>query len=72
MLSFASCTFGWSNGLIPSAHPTTAVANSAWKKIRPRSEAPPMIRPVVVGWPARPSASIAASSSASGSSSLRR
>src|SRR5215211_5197413 len=53
VLSFASCTFGWSNGLIPSAQPATAVANSVTKKIRPRSAAPPITRPVVVGWPAR-------------------
>ena len=37
MLSLASCTLGWSNGLIPSTQPATAVANSAKKKIRPRS-----------------------------------
>ena len=40
MLSLASCTLGWSNGLIPSAQPATAVANSEKKKIRPRSFAP--------------------------------
>ena len=45
VLSFASCTFGWSNGLIPSAQPATAVANSAKKKIRPRSPAPPLNDP---------------------------
>src|SRR5437868_12660892 len=37
VLSLASCTFGWSNGLIPRTQPDTAVANSAKKKIRPRS-----------------------------------
>ena len=40
MLSLASCTFGWSNGLMPSTQPATAVANSAKKKTRPRSDAP--------------------------------
>ena len=35
VLSFASCTLGWSNGLISSAQPATATANSARKKIRP-------------------------------------
>ena len=72
VLSFASCTFGWSNGLIPSAQPATAVANSAKKKMRPRSPAPPLNDSVAVGCPARPSASIFASMSSSGSSSLRR
>jgi hypothetical protein len=72
VLSFASCTFGWSNGLMPSAQPATAVANSEKKKIRPRSAAPPLTDSVAVGWPARPSASMALSISSSGSSSLRR
>ena len=40
VVSLASCTLGWSNGLIPSTQPATAVANSAKKKIRPRSLGP--------------------------------
>ncbi len=71
MLSFASCTFGWSNGLMPSTHPATAVANSAKKKIRPRSAAPSTDM-VTVGWPASASALTLASSSSSGVSALRR
>ena len=35
VLSLASCTLGWSNGLMPSTQPATAVANSAKKKIAP-------------------------------------
>ena len=53
MLSFASWTFGWSNGLISSAQPATATANSVRKKIRPRS-AGPWAGSVIVGCPARP------------------
>ena len=37
MLSLASWTLGWSKGLTPSTQPATATANSAKKKIRPRS-----------------------------------
>ena len=38
--SLASWTLGWSNGLIPSTQPAVAIANSAKKKIRPRSCGP--------------------------------
>ena len=55
MLSFASWTLGWSNGLIPSAQPATAVANSEKKKIRPRSLTPAAVT-VIVGCPAAASA----------------
>ena len=60
VLSLASWTFGWSNGLISSAQPATATANSARKKIRPRSAAP-WTGSSSVGWPA--SESFATSSS---------
>jgi hypothetical protein len=49
VVSLATWTSGWSNGLMPSAQPATAVANSAKKKIRPRSSGPPPDR-VIVGW----------------------
>ncbi len=54
---------------MPSTQPETAVANSAKKKIRPRSSAP-LVDSVNTAWPALRSASVLASSSASGSSSL--
>ena len=71
VLSFASWTLGWSNGLIPSAQPATAVANSEKKKIRPRSVAPFAVS-VIVGWPALASASRAEARRGSGSSASRR
>ena len=37
VLSFAACTFGWSNGLMPRIEPATAVANSQRKNSWPSS-----------------------------------
>src|SRR5438034_2114809 len=37
VLSFASCTSGWPNGLMPRIEPATAVANSQRKNSAPRS-----------------------------------
>ena len=51
VLSFASCTLGWSNGLLPRTQPPTAVANSAKNMIRPRSSGPSKST-VSVGCPA--------------------
>jgi hypothetical protein len=70
-MSLATWTSGWSNGLIASAQPATAVANSAKKKIRPRSSGPPADS-VTVGWPAAASALTCSSSSSLGSSLSRR
>ena len=67
MLSLASCTFGWSKGLIPSTQPDTAVANSAKKKIRPRSAGPSAVS-VNVGWPAFASSAMSPAKPASGDS----
>ncbi len=69
MLSLASCTFGWSNGLISSAQPATAIANSETKNSRPRSAGPSLVS-VTVGWPA--SATDATNSSSSSRSARRR
>ena len=71
MLSLASWTLGWSNGLISSAQPATAVANSEKKNMRPRSVAPFAVS-VTVGCPALASASSAEARRGSGSSASRR
>jgi hypothetical protein len=68
-LSLASCTFGWSNGLMPSTHPATAVANCAMKNRRPRSVRD-CSRTVSTGCPASISARQAAAWDSSGLSAV--
>ena len=66
--SFDSCTFGWSNGLMPSRQPANAVAISHRKNSAPRSWRSASLR-YTTGWPAASSASnFALASSSSGQS----